>query len=157
MQGRWCRSWRRQTCERGVETTCGMDGVDGAEHEGVEDAQGAGNGARRGAWEGWVLGADSRTESRSVGLGGASKGKHIFVENDVMRDDDEMGAEVKTAIPLVARGVAKEEATSGAWRQLMRSCSGSVGIVDTTEHSKVIIGGGRVVQGKVGGGMAHRV
>jgi hypothetical protein len=132
-----------------------MDGIDGAEHEGVEDARGAGNGAWRGAWEGWVLGADSRRGSKSVGWGRASKEKHIFDENDTTRDDNEMEAEAKTAIPLVARGVAKEEATSGAWRQLMRSGSGSVGIADTTEHAKVIVGGGRVVQGKVGGGVAH--
>jgi hypothetical protein len=50
------------------------------------------------------------------GWGGANKGKHIFVENDVMRDDDAVGDEVKTAIPLVVRGVAKEEAASGARR-----------------------------------------
>jgi hypothetical protein len=50
------------------------------------------------------------------GWGGVSKGKYIFVENDVTRDDDAVGCEVKTAIPLVVRGVAKEEAASGAWR-----------------------------------------
>jgi hypothetical protein len=33
-----------------------------------------------------------------------------------MRDDDAMGFELKAAIPLVVRGVAKEEAASGAWR-----------------------------------------
>jgi hypothetical protein len=51
----------------GVEATCGMDGVDGAARECGEAAQGAGKGARRGAWEGWVLRSDSRRESRSVG------------------------------------------------------------------------------------------
>jgi hypothetical protein len=50
------------------------------------------------------------------GWGGVSKGKHIFVENDVTKDDDAVGCEVKTMIPLVVRGVAKEEAASGAWR-----------------------------------------
>jgi hypothetical protein len=47
------------------------------------------------------------------GWGGANKGKHIFVEDDMTRDDDAMGGEVKTVIPLVVRRVAKEEATSG--------------------------------------------
>jgi hypothetical protein len=51
----------------GVEATCGMDGVDGAARECGEAAQGAGKGARRGAWEGWVLRSDSRRESRSLG------------------------------------------------------------------------------------------
>jgi hypothetical protein len=50
------------------------------------------------------------------GWGGVSKGKHIFVKNDVTRDDDTVGCEVKAAIPLVVRGVAKDESASGAWR-----------------------------------------
>jgi hypothetical protein len=49
------------------------------------------------------------------GWGGASKGKHIFIENHVMRDGDVVGDEVKTLIPLVGRGT-KEEAASGARR-----------------------------------------
>ena len=58
-------------------------------------------------------------------------------------------------IPLVVRGVAKEEATSGAWRQLMRSSSGSVGVAGKAEHAEVVVGGCCVVQGEVGGGVAH--
>jgi hypothetical protein len=42
------------------------------------------------------------------GWGGASKGKHIFVEDDMARDDDAVGGEVQTPVPLVVRGVAKE-------------------------------------------------
>jgi hypothetical protein len=91
------------------------------------------------------------------GWGGASKGKHIFVKNDMMRDDDAMGGEVKTTIPLVVRRVAKDEGTIGAWRQLMRGSSGSVGIVGTAKHTKVVIGGGCVVQGEVVGGVARRL
>jgi hypothetical protein len=60
-------------------------------------------------------------------------------------------------VPFVVRRVAKEEAASGAWRQLMSSSSGSVGIAGTAEHAKVVVGGGRVVQGEVGGGVAHRL
>jgi hypothetical protein len=89
------------------------------------------------------------------GWGGANKGKHIFVENDVTKDDDAMGGEVKTTIPLLVRRVAKEEATSGAWRQLMRSSSGSVGVAGKAEHAEVVVGGCCVVQGEVGGGVAH--
>jgi hypothetical protein len=50
------------------------------------------------------------------GWGGATKEKHIFVENNVTRDDDAIGDEVKTVIPLVVGGVTKEEAASGARR-----------------------------------------
>jgi hypothetical protein len=91
------------------------------------------------------------------GWGGASKGKHIFVEDDMTRDDDAVGDEVKKVIPLVVRGVAKEAATGGARRQLMRSSNGSVGIAGTTEHAKVVVGGGCAVQSEVGGRVAHRL
>jgi hypothetical protein len=91
------------------------------------------------------------------GWGGASKGKHIFVKNDMTRDDDAMRGEVKTTIPLVVRRVAKDEATIGAWRQLMRGNSGSVGIVGTAKHAKVVVGGGHAIQGEVGGGVARRL
>jgi hypothetical protein len=91
------------------------------------------------------------------GWGGASNGKHIFVEDDMTRDDDAMGGEVKTVIPLLVRGVAKKEATSGAWRQLMRTSSGSVGIASTTEHAEMVVGGGCAVWGEVRGGVTHRL
>jgi hypothetical protein len=44
----------------GVGAARGACGVDGA-------ARGASNGARRGAWGGWVIGSYSRRESRSMG------------------------------------------------------------------------------------------
>jgi hypothetical protein len=87
----------------------------------------------------------------------ASKGKHILVEDDVMRDDDAVGGEVQTLIPLVVRGVAKEEAAGGARRKLMRGSSGSVRVAGTAEHAKVVVGGGCVVQGEVGSRVAHRL
>jgi hypothetical protein len=62
-------------------------------------------------WRGNRIGLKERVEIS--GWGGANKGKHIFIKNDVTRDDA-VGGEVKIVIPLVVRGVAKEEATSGA-------------------------------------------
>jgi hypothetical protein len=72
-----------------------------------------GNGTRQGAWGGGVRGLDSRRESRSVG-GEEPARKHIFVEDDMARDDDAVGDEVKVVIPLMVRGVAEEDATGGA-------------------------------------------
>jgi hypothetical protein len=37
----------------------------------------------------------------------------------------------------------------------MGGSGGSVGIAGTTEHVKVVVGGGGAIQGKVGSGMAH--
>lgn len=47
-----------------------------------------------------------------MGGEGASKGTHIFVENNVTRDKYAVGDEVKTSIPHVVRGVTEEETTS---------------------------------------------
>jgi hypothetical protein len=37
------------------------------------------------------------------------------------------------------------------------SISGSVRVAGTSEHAKVVVGGGCAVQGEVGGGVAHRL
>ena len=39
----------------------------------------------------------------------------------------------------------------------MGSGGGSVGIAGTSEHTKVVIGGGCAIQNKVGSGVAHRL
>jgi hypothetical protein len=75
----------------------------------------------------------------------------------VTRDDDAVGGEVQTPIPLVVRGVAKEEAAGGARINLMRGSSGSVRVAGIAEHAKVVIGGGCVIQGEVGSRVAHRL
>jgi hypothetical protein len=51
------------------------------------------------------------------------------------RDDDAVGGEVQTPVPLVVRGVAKEEAASGARRKLVRGGSGNVRVAGTAEHA----------------------
>jgi hypothetical protein len=63
---------------------------------------------------GWKNRIELKERVEINGWGGANKRKHIFVENHMTRDEYEVGDEVKTAIPLVVRGVTEEEATSGA-------------------------------------------
>jgi hypothetical protein len=75
----------------------------------------------------------------------------------VTRDDDAVGGEVQTPIPLVVRRVAKEEAASGARRKLMRGSSRSVRVAGTAEHAKVVVGGGCAVKCEVGSRVAHRL
>jgi hypothetical protein len=138
----------------------GVDGVArGAEMGascGVVAARGAGNDARRGA-EGGGIRVGLEEGVKIGGWGGAWKGKHIFVEDDVTRDDDAVGGEVQTPIPLMVRGVAKEEAAGGARRKLMMGSSGSVRVAGIAEHAKVVVGGGCAVQGEVGSRLAHRL
>jgi hypothetical protein len=47
---------------------------------------------------------------------GAGKGKNIFVKNNMMRDDDAVGEEIKAVVPLMVRRVTKEKTVSGARR-----------------------------------------
>jgi hypothetical protein len=56
-----------------------------------------------------------------------------------------VGGKVQTLIPLVVRGVAKEEAAGGARIKLMRGSSGSVRVACTAKHVKVVVGGGCAV------------
>jgi hypothetical protein len=89
---------------------CGVDGAArGAEEVvrgGVVATRGAGNGkTRRRGWEGNRIRLEEGV--KIGGWGGASKGKHIFVEDDVTRDDA-VGGEVQAPVPLVVRRVAKE-------------------------------------------------
>jgi hypothetical protein len=53
-------------------------------------------------WGGGGIRSDSRRESRSV-VGRSQQGKHIFIENNMTRDEDAVGDEVNTTIPLVIR------------------------------------------------------
>ena len=90
-------------------------GADGAAREGSEAARGTGNGVRRCAWGEQVLRSDSRRESRLVGGEEPARG-NTSSSKDVTGNDDAIGGEVKTVIPLVVRGVTKEEVGSGAKR-----------------------------------------
>jgi hypothetical protein len=94
----------------GVETARGTGrGASG----GVGAARGTGNDARWGVRVGGGTGSYSRRVDIG-GWGGASKGKHIFVENNMTRDEYEVGDEVKTVVLLVVRGVTEKETASGA-------------------------------------------
>jgi hypothetical protein len=73
------------------------------------------------------------------------------------RDDDAVGGEVQTLIPLVVRGVAEEEAANGARRKFVRGSSGSVRVAGIAEHAQVVVGRGCVVQGEVRCRVAHRL
>jgi hypothetical protein len=98
-RGRWGRAW----CEKGHEwrrrgrTWCGQ--------------------WRKTRCLGWWGNQIKLKEGVKIGgWGGANKGKHIFVEDGVSRDDDVVGDKVNTVIPLVVKGVAKEDAASGVRR-----------------------------------------
>jgi hypothetical protein len=60
----------------------------------VRRAAREGDDASGGAWEGWGTRIGLKEGVEVGGRGGAGKGKHIFVEDDMTRDDDAMSGEV---------------------------------------------------------------
>ena len=78
-----------------------------------------------------------------------SKGKDSFIEDDMPRDDDSVGGEIKAAVSFVMSGIAKEDAQGGARGEFMWSCGGEVWITLATENPKVIIRRGFAQKGEV--------
>jgi hypothetical protein len=100
-------------------------------------------GAGRADWGGGRTGSRSRRESRSVGGADPTRGKSsslkttwgkvIFIKNDMTRDEDAVGEEIKAAVPLVVRGVTEKKTMGGARGELVGSGVRGVGIVGTTK------------------------
>jgi hypothetical protein len=85
---------------------------------------------------------------------GASKRKVIFMKDDMTRDEDAVGEEVKAMVPLVIKGVTEKRTMSEARGELVSSGGKGIGIAGTTKDTKVVIGGGCAIQGRVGSGVA---
>jgi hypothetical protein len=85
-----------------------------------------------------AVGIKKRIEVGGWG-GGISKGKNLLIKDNMVRDDDVVGKEVKALVPLVVRGVTEEEITSGVGGELVWGSDRGVGIARTTIDSKVDI------------------
>jgi len=70
---------------------------------------------------------------------GAGEGKRSLIEDNMSRDEDPIGGKIQTPISFVVRRIAKKDAESGAWGELVWSSSGEIGVAGTTKHSKVVI------------------
>jgi hypothetical protein len=57
----------------------------------------------------------------------------------MMGDDEPVGGEVKAAISLMMRRVAKEDAKSGVWRKFICGSGSKVRITGTTKDTKMIV------------------
>jgi hypothetical protein len=68
-----------------------------------------------------------------------------------------VSGEIKAPIPLVIRGVPKEDTTSGTGPKLVRGSGGKIRIAGAPEHMKVIVGGRGTKEGKVGGWVRNRL
>jgi hypothetical protein len=67
------------------------------------------------------------------------KGEDRLVEHHMARYEDSTRGKVVASVPLVIRGVPKEDTESRTGCQLVRSGGGGVGVTRTPKDSKVII------------------
>jgi hypothetical protein len=84
---------------------------------------------------------EEHAELGERGSGRGGKKEIRLVENNVTRDEDYVGGEVKTLIPLMVGGVAKEDTASGARGELMRSSGCEIGVASAPEDTKMVVRG----------------
>ena len=68
-----------------------------------------------------------------------SERKGSFIEDDMPRNNDSIGREVKAALSFMVSGVAQEDAQGGARGEFVGGCGRQVGITFATKDSKVTI------------------
>ena len=73
------------------------------------------------------------------------------------RDEDSVGGEVKTPIPLMIGRVAEEDTTSGARGELMRSSGSEIGVASAPEDTKMVVRGMDAEESEVRGGVGNRL
>jgi len=73
------------------------------------------------------------------GSGGGGKRKNRLIEHHMARNEDSTRGKVIASVPLVIRGVHKEDIESRTWSQLVRSRGGGVRVTRTPKDSKVIV------------------
>jgi hypothetical protein len=63
----------------------------------------------------------------------------VLIKNHVSKDDQAVCVEIKAAVALVVRGVAKEDTPSRARSELMRRGCSSVRVTRAAENSEMLI------------------
>jgi hypothetical protein len=79
------------------------------------------------------------------------------MKNNVSRDDDVVGGEIKTLVTFVVSRVSVKNTSGGARCHFMCGFGGEIRIAGTTEHAQVLIGGGDSMEGKVWAGHADHL
>lgn len=69
-------------------------------------------------------------------IGGKGERESCLIEDDMSRDENAVSGAIETAIPLVFRGLAEENARGRARGELMRRSGCDVGIAEAPKHSK---------------------
>jgi hypothetical protein len=104
---------------------------------------------------GYRVEVEEHVELGERGSGRGGKREIRLVKNDVTRDEDSMGGEVKTPIPLMVGGVSKEDIASGARGQLMRGSGCEIGVASAPKDTKMVIRGMDAEESEVRGGVGN--
>jgi hypothetical protein len=84
--------------------------------------------------------------ARTIALG---KGKGCFIKDDVARDDDSIGGEIKAAVSFVMSGIVEEDTQDEPRSEFMRSGGRHIWVTLVAKDSQMIIFQQRAEQGKV--------
>jgi hypothetical protein len=74
-------------------------------------------------------------------MGRGREGEICLIKNNMSRDDDIVGGEIKTPVTFMVSGVSEENTSGGPRCQFMGDFGGEIRIAGTTENAQVLIGG----------------
>jgi hypothetical protein len=77
------------------------------------------------------------------------EGEICLIKNNVSRDDDVVGGEIKTPITFVVNGVSEENTSNGSGCQFVSGFGGEIRIAGATKHTQVLIGVDDSMEGEV--------
>jgi hypothetical protein len=80
-----------------------------------------------------------------------------LIKNNVLRDNDVVGGEIKTPIAFVVSEVSEENKSGGPGCQFVSGFDGENRIAGATEQAQLLIGGGDSMEGEVWTGCADRL
>jgi hypothetical protein len=90
-------------------------------------------------------------------MGRGREGEIYLIKNNVSRDDDVVGGEIKTPVTFVVSGVFERNISGGPRCQFLSGFGREIRIPGTTEHAQMLIGGGDSMEGKLWTGHADRL
>jgi hypothetical protein len=67
------------------------------------------------------------------------KGKCLLVEDDMTRDDDSIGSEVKAAVLFVMSRIANEDAKNRQWSEFMAGYGGEIRVTLAPKNAEMSI------------------
>jgi hypothetical protein len=72
-------------------------------------------------------------------MGRGREGKIYLIKDNMSRDDDVVGGEIKTLLTFVVSRVSEENTSGGLGCQFVRGFGGEIKIAGTIEHVEVLI------------------